>query len=127
MKTSLTVLALVATLWTSAAQAQVATVSVNVRTAKLSWTWTQGTGGMAEYFQARCLKTGTTDAVLGPRLPATVREQLVMELVQQPGDYTCAVKAGNSFGESAYSTPVVFSAGDVPLAPSDLTVSGGTP
>jgi hypothetical protein len=109
------------------AHAQTTTLAVNIKTAKFTWAWTQGTGGVVDYFQVRCLQTGLTAPVLGPKTTATARDQLVLDVVKAPGDYKCTVQAGNIFGESGGSNEVSFRAGDVPLAATSFTVSGGTP
>lgn len=109
------------------AHGQMNTLAVNLKTAKLTWGWVPGTGGVAEYFQVRCLHAGIPGPVLGPKTTATAREQLIVDIVKVPGDYTCTVRAGNTFGESGPSNDVVFRAGDVPLAATTLNVSGGTP
>ena len=108
--------------WKGTSISQPSSLSVDIKKAKLSWTWNQGTSGMADYFQARCIRVGTSEIILGPKTLPAAREQSILSIIQVSAEYICAVKAGNTFGESGYSNEVTFNAGDIPNTPTDLEI-----
>lgn len=109
------------------AHSQLNTVTVPMQTAKLTWTWALGTGGAVEFFTVRCTQPGGLPPIVGPKTAATARTQPVLDIVKVPGEYTCTVNAGNSYGESGPSPSVTFRAGDVPFPASTLSLTTGSP
>ena len=100
-----------------------AVISVDITKARLSWTWTQGTGGAVAEFRVKCgPSTGTytsTTVVMDP----AARSVPVQQVVSGPGNYFCVVLAANQFGESGPSNEVPFAAGNAPVAPSGLQIT----
>ena len=98
-------------------------ISVDIARARLSWNWTQGTGGAVTEFRVKCGPTAgtyTSTTVLAD--PAT-RSVPVQQVVSGPGTYFCIVTAANQFGESGPSNEVPFAAGNVPAAPSGVQIT----
>lgn len=93
------------------------TIAVPFQTAQFIWTWEQGSGSPAEWFEISC--GGNVVRINDP----AARSYLVKDVISSPGAYSgCTVVAGNSFGAS---NPAVFSdfqAGTVPNDPIDATV-----
>jgi len=92
---------------------QAQSVSVDINRAKLSWTWAQGTGGLASEFRVKCGQTSgaytNTTVVPYPTLTINVKDAITGN-----GNWFCAVTAANSFGESGASNEVPFVAGAAP-------------
>ena len=100
-----------------------AVISVDITKARLSWTWTQGTGGAVTEFRVKCgPSAGTYTSTIVLADPAA-RSVPVQQVVSGPGNYFCVVIAANQFGESGPSNEVPFAAGNAPAAPSGLQIT----
>jgi len=95
---------------------------VSIEKARLSWNWTQGTGGPASEFRFEC---GSVSGVytIFYTAPAQPLNAAVKDVVGSPGKYFCVVKAANAGGKSDPSNEVFFEAVGLPIAPGDLDVS----
>lgn len=98
-------------------------ISVDITKARLSWTWTQGTGGAVMEFRVKCGPTTATYTTTLVLPDPAARSVPVQQVVSGPGNYFCVVTAANQFGESGASNEVPFSAGNVPVAPSGLQIT----
>lgn len=102
-------------------QAMAQVISVDINRAKLSWTWTQGTGGLASEFRVKCGQTtGVYTRTTIVAYPATIAN--VKDVITGNGNWFCAVTAANSFGESGLSNEVPFVAGAAPSSIPVLTI-----
>ena len=109
-------------LWPFLATAQVTTVAVDITKAKLTWTWTQGTGGIAAAFRVKCGTIAGTYSILVSLPDPAARSVAVSAVITATGRYFCAVSAANQYGESTNSNEVSFDAGTVPVAPAGFTI-----
>ena len=100
-----------------------AVISVDITRARLSWNWTQGTGGAVAEFRVKCGPTAGTYTSTTVLADPTVRSVPVQQVVSGPGNYFCVVTAANQFGESGPSSEVPFAAGNVPATPSGLQIT----
>ena len=100
-----------------------AVISVDITKARLSWTWTPGTGGAVAEFRVKCGPSAGTYTSTTVVADPTARSVLVQQVVSGPGNYFCVVLAANQFGESGLSNEVPFAAGNVPVAPSGLQIT----
>lgn len=97
-------------------------VSVNINKAKLSWQWTQGTGGVADGFNIKCGNTTGNYTKITTINNPTARTADVKDAITGSGQWFCIVTAFNQFDESAGASEVSFFAGDGPSAPTNLTI-----
>ena len=100
-----------------------AVISVDITKARLSWTWTQGTGGAVSEFRVKCGATAGSYTGTTVLTDPTARSVPVQQVVSGPGNYFCVVTAANQFGESGSSNEVPFAAGNAPAAPSGLQIT----
>ena len=97
-------------------------ISVDITKAKLSWTWAQGTGGLATEFRVKCGQSTGVYSKTTVLSDITIKELAVSAAITGPGNWFCAVTAANQFGESGPSNEVPFAAGDVPVAPTNTQI-----
>mgnify|MGYP001574108225 CR=1 FL=1 len=97
-------------------------ISVDITTAKLSWAWTQGTGGAVVEFRVKCGNVAGTYTKTTILADPSVRSVGVATTITGPGNWFCVVSAANQFGESGNSNEVNFAAGNAPVAPSGLQI-----
>ena len=98
-------------------------LNVDITRARLSWNWTQGTGGAAAEFRIKCGPTAGTYTSTTVLADPAARSVPVQQVVSGPGTYFCIVTAANQFGESGPSNEVPFVAGNAPAAPSGLQIT----
>jgi hypothetical protein len=93
-------------------------IKVSIKKSALAWDWTQGDGGVADAFNAKC---GTVSGTYTKStvVSATLRTVPLASVIVGPGENFCAVTAINGFEESAASNEVSFNAGDAPLKPTN--------
>lgn len=94
------------------AEAQV--LRIDLSKATMDWTWTQGTGGVADGFRFACGGATGAYTTVTDLLGATVRSVAVSKVIKGTGTWFCVVSAYNSFGESTPSNEVNFIAGVSP-------------
>lgn len=105
------------------AQTPPTSIAVDYTKAKLSWGWTQGTGGMVEEFRVKCGASAGAYTRTKVLTDPAVRSVLIKDVIGTVGRYFCVVTAANATGESGPSNEVAFDAGLVPFAPSAVTVT----
>ena len=98
-------------------------ISVDITKARLSWTWTQGTGGAVAEFRVKCGPSAGTYTSTTVLTDPAARSVPVQQVVSGPGNYFCVVVAANQFGESGPTNEVNFTAGNAPAAPSGLQIT----
>lgn len=95
-------------------------IIVDIEKARLTWEWSQGTGGMADDFLLTCTSaaqpTPTTTPITGP----ATRSVPVKTVITGLGTWTCSVQARNAAGISPASNAVQFIAGTLPFSPTNL-------
>ena len=77
---------------------------------------------MVTSFTLKCGNTPGVYRLIVPIGDPKSRSIAVQTVGVSPGNWFCSVTAVNEFGESPTSNEVSFSAGDVPLGPSNLTI-----
>lgn len=109
------ILAALALLIATSAQAQTppSTIVVSLASARLTW---QHDLLNVDSFLIDC--GSVTHTVLAPMLAAPLSH-----FITTSGQYTCTVKAVNKYGESGPSNTVSFDAGDPPNDPTDATLT----
>lgn len=122
MRTVITTV-IVSLLFLTAAHAQTPAPVVPLSRAKLTWEWTQGSGGPVEKFQIFCKTLARPDPVVTTVVSAAARECPLSSVVSEPGTYTCWIIAVNDVGPSGNSNEVNFKAGHYPKAPTVFTVT----
>jgi hypothetical protein len=97
------------------------TLSVSIKTAKLTWKWEQADGGPADGFNVLC---GTSSGSYTKKtvISATARSAAILQVIDGYGTWFCAVEAFNDTGVSARTNEVTFRASDIPVNPSDLAI-----
>lgn len=100
-----------------------ASIAVDIETATFQWDWTKGTGGDIEEWHVVCARDGTTPVeVVHVVSDPAARSIAVKQVVGETGNYACTVMAVNTFGKSGPSNQVVFQAGTLPAAPTNLRI-----
>ena len=100
-----------------------AVISVDITRARLSWNWTQGTGGAVAEFRVKCGPTAGTYTSTTVLADPAMRSVPVQQVVSGPGSYFCVITAANQFGESGPSNEIPFAAGAIPAVPSGLQIT----
>lgn len=97
------------------------TIAVNINTAVLQWNAPTGGAAPTEY-RVKCGTAAGTYTLPPAVVQAPTTSVPVKSAIPSSGNYFCVVSAANQFGESPNSNEVVFQAGDVPLAPTNLVI-----
>ena len=97
-------------------------VAIDIQRATLLWDWTQGTGGAATEFRAKCGQVSGTYTKVTILANPAARSMPVKDAILGSGNWFCAVSAANRYGESGLSNEVPFDAGDIPSNPSNVRV-----
>lgn len=113
------------TLWATNSWGQTV-LAVNLDTAKFTWTFTQGTGGVVKEFRIKCGAATKTYTIVFKPIAPTAREQLIKPVITGSGKYFCVVVANNDGGDSPPSNEVSFTTDTPPAAPTNLQITGDT-
>lgn len=106
-------------LFPSAINAQ---TTYDLNRAKLTWSWSQGTGGVVDGFKMKCgIGSGTYTLIANIPDP-TAREFPVRSVITGSGGYYCVVTAFNGVGESPPSNEIFFVVGVSALSPGNLGI-----
>ena len=96
-------------------------ISVDINKASLEWVFNQGAGGVADKFNVKC-GPSTGQYTKTTERPNTARTIPIKDAITGIGSWFCTVSAANTFGESPNSNEVSFTAGTVPVPPTNLTI-----
>jgi len=111
----------IAILFGLAAPAGAQTVTVDLRTAVLSWTFTQGTS-LATEFRMKCGPDAANLNRITTISDVNLRQILIRNVIGGSGLWSCQIVAANKFGETGGSNIVPFDAGEPPSSsPSSLS------
>ena len=94
---------------------------VDLNKARMTWTWTQGTGGPVTAFRVKCGATSGSEAIL-VSIPDPLARSVAVNTVVGTGKSYCRVHAANAYGESGASNEIFLDAGLVPAVPGSLLV-----
>ena len=105
-----------------AATAHAQTVSVDINSAKILWTWEQAPeSGPVDAFKVYCGPSAGNYTKITDVGPAA-REAPIKSIITGAGNWTCAVRAANTLGESAESNLINFGAGAGPAGKIAVTL-----